>query len=416
MKTSKSRRSAIKSMSFGAAAVLLNKSLAAAGKVAANDTISIGLIGCGGRLKGALWKGIQTLPQLRVDAVCDVYQQNLDSVHAQVGGRSRDVLKTKDYREILDRKDIDAVVIATPNHLHAPLTIDAVRAGKHVYVEKPLTHKLSEGPGVLKAVKGSGLAVQVGAQQRTMPHVVILRDKLKSGELDVGPVHRIDMQWNRNRSPEYGRWNYGGIKEADVDWKRYLGPAPDQPFDPHRMKQWRWIWDFGNGSLGDLMVHWLDCTNYLFDLGMPKRIASLGGNYITKGNWESPDTQKTIFEYPERELIIDFQCTFTNDFEHGSMRILGERGTIYLDRGKWEYSPQTGDGSNKVANKLDVGKSRPGLGSYPGYNAEHYHIKDWIEAAASGRDPVDDVSAGVLSSDVCHHGNIALLERRLVEI
>lgn len=411
-----SRRDAVKTMTFGTAAMLLGQAPLMAAKPSANEIVSLGLIGCGGRMKGALMKGIETLPGLRVDAVCDVFKPNLDSIHAQVGGRSRDVLKTVDYREILDRKDIDAVVIATPNHWHAPMTIDAVNAGKHVYVEKPLTHKLMEGPKVTKAVKASGLAVQVGAQQRTMPHVVILRDKLMSGELDVGPVHRIDMQWNRNRSPEYGRWNYGGIKPETVDWKRYLGPAKDQPFSAHRMKQWRWIWDFGNGSLGDLMVHWLDCTNYLFDLGMPKRIASLGGNYITKGNWECPDTQKAIFEYPDRDLIIDFQCTFTNDFEHGSMRILGERGTVYLDRGKWEYAPQTKEGSNSATEHMDIGKSRPGLGGYPGYNAEHYHFKDWIEAAKAGRDPVDDVDAGVLSSDVCHHGNVALLERRMVEI
>ena len=410
------RREVMQSMTIGTAAILLGRESSFGNPVSANDAIYIGLIGCGGRMKGALLQGIKELPQLRVDAVCDVYEDNLNSIHAQVGGREREVLKTKDYREVLDRKDIDAVVIATPNHWHAAITVDAMDAGKHVYVEKPLTHKLSESR-VLKAMQQrTNVAVQVGAQQRTMPHVVVLKEKLQSGELDVGPVHRIDMQWNRNRSPGIRKSGLN-IPESKIDWKRYLGSAPDQPFDPNRFRQWRWIWDFGNGALGDLMVHWLDCTNFLFDLGLPKRIASMGGNYITKGVWEAPDTQKTIFEYPEKDLIIDFQCTFTNDFEDGSMRILGQRGTIYLDRGRWEFAPQDKEDSSRITEQMDVGMDlKRGMGSYSGYNAEKFHMLDWLDAVKTGKNPVDDIDAGILSSDICHHGNISLLEKRMVEL
>ena len=411
-----SRREVVQSMSIGAAALLLGQNKTLAAKVSANETVSVGLIGCGGRMRGALVKGIEAIPQLRVDAVCDVYDDFLESIHAQVGGRERDIFKTKDYRSILDRDDLDAVVIATPNHWHAPMTIDAMDAGKHVYVEKPLTHKLSEGEGLRAAQKRSSVAVQVGAQQRTMPHVVILRDKLKSGEIDIGPVHRIDMQWNRNRSPQIKKYD-PKIPESAVDWKRYLGNAPDQPFDAFRFRNWRWMWDFGNGALGDLMVHWLDCTNFLFDLDMPKRIASMGGNYITKEVWEAPDTMKTIFEYPDRDMIIDFQCTFTNDHEDGSMRILGQRGTIYLDRGRWEFAPQNPEDSSRITEQMDVGLDKKrGMGSYSGYNAEMYHMLDWLEAANAGKQPVDDIEAGILSSDVCHYGNISLWENRMVEL
>jgi len=411
-----SRREVVQSMSIGAAAVLLGQTSARANPASANEVISVGLIGCGGRMRGALLQGVQAIPRLRVDAVCDVYDDFLNSIHAQVGGRDREVFRTKDYRAVLDMNNLDAVIIATPNHWHAPMTIDAMLAGKHVYVEKPLTHKLTENKGLRDARKRSSVAVQVGAQQRTMPHVVILRDKLKSGEIDIGPVHRIDMQWNRNRSPQIKRID-PKIPESAVDWKRYLGSAPDQPFDAFRFRNWRWIWDFGNGPLGDLMVHWLDCTNFLFDLGLPRRIASMGGNYITKGAWEAPDTIKTIFEYPERDLIIDFQCTFTNDFEDGSMRILGQRGTIYLDRGRWEFAPQDKDDSSVITEQMDVGLDKKrGMGSYSGYNAEKYHMLDWLDAAATGRQPVDDIEAGILSSDVCHYGNISLLENRMVEV
>lgn len=406
--TSLDRRDFIRATS----AVVVASGALTSSRAAKNDIISIGVIGPGGRGRNSLMKSMLKMNDVRIDAVCDVYDYHLRSAHVMAGGRDREVSQHIDYREILDRKDIDAVVIATPDHWHTPITIDAVEAGKDVYVEKPLTHGLDEGPRVIEAVRRTGRKVQVGAQQRTMPHLVELRRRLVSGELDMGPIHKVHMQWNRNHAP-YNKPNYK-IKPSQVDWKRFLGNAPDQPFDAYRMRNWRWIWDFGNGPLCDLMVHWIDATNWLLDLPAPKRIVSLGGNYTTAGAWETPDTIKSVYEYPDRDLLIDFEATFSNNHEDGSMRLMGEKATVYIDRARFEITPQR---RSKVKEEsMVISKGARGLGGYPDYDAAGLHIRDWLTAIREGGDPVDNVEAGVAAANVAHYGNIAYREKRLVEI
>ena len=279
------RRDALKTLGIGAASYSLSGCRTVHQSYIKNETINIGLIGCGGRMRGALVRGLGNIPEKNIVAVCDVYDDFLNSAHVLVGGRDREVQKTKYYEELLNRKDIDAVIVATPDHWHVPITIDAVEAGKHVYVEKPVTHNLAEGQQLIEAVRRTGMTVQVGAQQRTMPHLVVLMQKLDSGEINLGKVTRVHMQWCRNTGPYNGDPSYR-ITEDQVDWKRFLGNAPDQPFDALRMRNWRWIWDFGNGPLGDLMVHWLDATNWLLDLPLPSQVIMSGGKYHRKGRVE----------------------------------------------------------------------------------------------------------------------------------
>ncbi|MCF7848223.1 MAG: Gfo/Idh/MocA family oxidoreductase, partial [Kiritimatiellales bacterium] len=280
---------------------------------AKNETISLGLIGAGNRGRNVLLQAVKQLPGVQVNAVCDVYDEHRNSAHVMAGGREREVFQTVDHRALLARKDIDAVIIATPDHWHVPICIDACEAGKDAYVEKPLIHKLAEGQQIIDAVRRNKRVVQVGAQQRSMPHFIELRRRIKTGELDIGPIHRIHMQWNNNHTP-YSTPPYK-VKPEQVDWQRFLGNAPQQPFDPLRMFKWRFRWDFGNGLLGDFMIHWLDSINWLFDLPMPGRIASIGGHYTTQGDWEAPDTIKTTYEYPELDLLADFESTYTNNHE-----------------------------------------------------------------------------------------------------
>jgi predicted dehydrogenase len=365
-------------------------------------------------MRGALLPPIAKHHGMRIDAVCDVYDAFLRSAHVQAGGQDREIMMTADYRRILDSKEIDVVVIATPDHWHSPLTIAACEAGKHIYVEKPLTHKLEEGPLVVEAARRTGMKVQVGAQQRTMPHLVELRRRMNSGEADIGPVHRVHMQWNRNHTPFHK--GIPKIGPDEVDWKIFLGNAPQQPFDPWRMRNWRWMWDFGNGPLGDLMVHWLDCTNWLLDLPMPSRIVALGGNYSTAGAWETPDTIHTVFEYPERKLQVDFVATFCNDHEDGSMRLFGEHATVYVDRGRFEITSQGNRYKEGKSEEMVVGEGPRGMGDYSDYDAAGLHLQDWIDAIREDRQPVDHPEAAVLPAAVCHHGNTAYREHRLVEI
>lgn len=409
------RREAMKILGIGTAGMTLGGYQATAQGYAKNETLNLGLIGCGGRMR-SLHRGMEPIPGTQVVAVCDVYQDFLRSIHALVGGRDRDVFQTRYHEELLQRKDIDAVIVATPDHWHVPITIDAMEAGKDVYVEKPLTHKLEEGPRVISAQKRTGRKVQVGAQQRTMPHLVVLKQKLDSGEIDVGKISRVHMQWCRNTGP-YREPKYK-ISQDQVDWKRFLGNAPDQPFDALRMRHWRWIWDFGNGPLGDLMVHWLDATNWLLNLPYPSQVVMSGGKYYRKGRTETPDITNCIMEFPELDMQMDYVSSWSNNLHKACTFIMGTDATIYLDRNRWELTPQRPNSEPvaPVSESLLASEGPRGIDHAITYNAQTLHISDWLEAIRQDRDPVDHVEAGVQAASVCHHGNISYLQKRFVQL
>jgi hypothetical protein len=201
----------------------------------ANETIGIGCIGCGGRFRH-LQRALRKIEGVQIVAVCDVYEENLQTARQLTDSK---VAATKNYQEILGRKDVDAVLIATPDHWHVPITIAACEAGKDVYVEKPLTHDLKEGKAVIDAQNRHQRIVQVGMQQRSMPQFLEAHDIVQSGEL--GAIHKVHLNWNRNQPR--GTTSVE-VDPSQIDWKGFLGSAPDQPFDPFRFRQWRWFWDF----------------------------------------------------------------------------------------------------------------------------------------------------------------------------
>src|SRR5262249_27364239 len=158
--------------------------------------------------------------------------------------------------------------------------------GKDVYVEKPLTHKLEEGRAVIDAQNKHKRIVQVGTQQRSMPHLIQAAELVRKGRLGAG--HKIHLTWNRNS--DRARRGPQGVDPKRLDWKGFLGNAPNQPFDDYRFRNWRWFWDFGNGILTDLMVHWIDVVHWHFDLDHPLRAVTTGDNFISQGVWQTPDT------------------------------------------------------------------------------------------------------------------------------
>src|SRR5262245_41200872 len=253
----------------------------AVGALGANDTLNVGCIGTGGRCR-ALMKSLAQVPQVRIAAVCDVYDVNLDLARKLADPKA---FTTKKYKEVLDRKDIDAVLIGSPDHWHVAMTVDACAAGKDVYVEKPLTHSLEEGKAVIEAQNKHQRIVQVGTQQRSMPQFEKAKELIKAGRL--GKVHKVHLTWNRNT--DRVRKGPQGVDPKLVDWKAFLGSAPDQPFDEYRFRNWRWFWDFGGGIFTDLMVHFIDVAHWYLDLDHPQRAVSVGGNYISKDIWQTPD-------------------------------------------------------------------------------------------------------------------------------
>src|SRR3954470_7159504 len=276
---------------------------------AANEMITVGCIGTGGRCR-RLMQSLATIQGVKIAAVCDIWDFHLEEGRklAQLGA-----FTTKDYRAVLDRKDIDAVLIGTPDHWHVPIMVDACAAGKDVYVEKPLTHDLSEGQRAIEAQNRSSRIVQVGTQQRSMPHLLKAFEIVKSGQL--GEIHKVHLTWNRN-TPRSARPNLN-IDPKTVDWKRFLGTAKDQPFDEYRFRQWRWFWDFGGGIFTDLMVHWIDVVHWYLDLDHPTTAASIGDHFQAKDLWETPDTVQTVMKYPvaknpDQGVQAYFEGTFVN--------------------------------------------------------------------------------------------------------
>jgi len=378
----------------------------------ANDTVAIGCIGTGGRAQ-MLMRNMEALKGGRITAVCDVWDDNLGKAKQIAGAQ---VFSSKDYRAILDRKDIDAVLIGAPDHQHVPLTIAAMQAGKDVYVEKPLTHRLSEGPEIIQAQQRTGRIVQVGMQQRSMPHIQKGYEIVKSGK--IGPIHKVHLSWNRNQ-PRWERVNYN-IPPASVDWKTWLGSAPAQPFDEYKFRQWRWFWDFGGGIFTDLMVHWIDVVHWFCDLDHPQEAASIGDWFAAKGVWETPDTVQTVMRYPDREVQVYFEGTFVNARNAAMVEFMGTEGTLYIDRGRYELYPERRKpfGAPAEPAKFEysewiLGSGPRGADFYDKPNGELLHLQAWIDAVRARRQPNAPVAAGVSAASAAHLANQALREGKV---
>jgi predicted dehydrogenase len=364
----------------------------------ANETLNIGCIGTGGRCR-QLMQALKEVPGTRITAVCDVWDQHLAAGKALAADGA---FSTKHHEELLARNDVDAVIIGAPDHQHVPLTIAACAAGKDVYVEKPLTHDLSEGAAVIEAQNKHNRVVQVGTQQRSMPQFQEAREIIKSGQL--GEIHKAHLTWNRN-TPRWIRTAYN-IDPATVDWQRFLGNAPEQPFDEYRFRNWRWFWDFGGGIFTDLMVHHIDIVHWFMDVDHPVEAASIGDMCNAKDVWQTPDTVQTLLRYPERELQVYFEGTFANARNGEMLEFMGSEATLYLDRGRMEIIPER---KKKIApRELVLGDGPRGADFYDLPKGEVLHLANWVECIRSRQKPIAPAEAGVSAASAAHLANQSL--------
>jgi predicted dehydrogenase len=398
-----SRREWLESLGIGAAGLVTAGYTTTAKGFAANETITVGCIGTGGRCR-RLMQSLATIPGVKIAAVCDIWD-----FHLAEGKKlaQPDAFSTKDHRALLDRKDIDAVVIGTPDHWHVPTTVDACTAGKDVYVEKPLTHELSEGQRVIDAQNKHNRIVQVGTQQRSMPHLQKAYEIVKSGQL--GEIHKVHLTWNRN-TPRSARPNLN-IDPKTVDWKRFLGTAKPQPFDEYRFRQWRWFWDFGGGIFTDLMVHWIDVVHWYLDLDHPTTAASVGDHFQAKDLWETPDTVQTLMKYPgvknsDSSVQAYFEGTFVNARNAAMCEFMGSEATLYIDRGRYEIHPERR--SKLKASELILGDGPRGADFYNQPDGELLHLANWIECIRTRKRPACPAEVGVSSASAAHLANRSL--------
>jgi predicted dehydrogenase len=391
MPTSPSRRSFLRASATTAAFAL-----PAINALGANERLNIGLIGTGGRCRH-LMQALARLPNTRMAGLCDVYEPNLDLARKLADPKA---FTTGNFHELLKRKDIDAVLIAAPDHWHVPMTVAACAAGKDVYVEKPLTHDLTEGAAVIEAQNRHKRIVQVGTQQRSMPQFLRARELIRDGKL--GRVHKVHLTWNRNtdrvrRGPQ-------NVDPAKLDWQGFLGSARKQPFDAYRFRNWRWFWDFGNGILTDLMVHFIDVVHWYLDLDHPLKAVTVGDNYISRGIWETPDTIQTLLVYPN-ELQVYFEGTFCNARNGAMLEFMGTDATVYLDRGRYELHPEVR--SKAKPEETILGKGNRGRDFYDQPDGELLHLSHWIDCIRQRRRPNCPAEAGVSAAAAAHLANLA---------
>jgi predicted dehydrogenase len=364
----------------------------------ANDTLQVGLIGVGGRCRH-LVQSFPKIPNVKITAVCDVWDANLEAAKKLAAPNA---FATKHHEELLARKDVDAVLIATPDHWHVPITVDACKAGKDVYVEKPLTHDLEEGKAVIAAQNEHKRKVQVGVQQRSMPHIIKANEILRSGL--IGKVHKVHCCWNRNA--DRARRYKDPMDPKSVDWKRFLGNAKDQPFDAYRFRQWRWFWDFGGGIFTDLMVHWIDVVHWFLDLDHPASAASIGDWYSAKDVWETPDTVQTLLRYPDKDVQVYFDGTFSSN-RYGSMvEFMGTEATLYVDRGRYEVIPDRGKKKPQPSSLILGTDQRRGLDFYDKPDGELVHLANWVECIRDrSKTPTAPAESGVSAASPAHLAN-----------
>lgn len=394
------RRELLKGLGYAAVGGYLGTSRG----YAANETITVGCIGTGGRTR-VLMKALARIPGVRIAAVCDVWDTNLATAKELADPQA---FATKEYRQLLDRKDIDAVVIGSPNHQHVPMLTAACSAGKDVYIEKPLTHRLAEGPAALEVQNRYNRIVQVGMQQRSMPQFQKGYELVKSGQL--GPIRKVHLTWNRNAAR--GAVVYH-IDPATVDWKAWLGNARPQPFDPYRFREWRWYWDFGGGVLADLMVHYIDIAHWYLGVNHPDKAMSIG-NKFTSPQWETPDTEQTLLQYPGAQVY--FESTFLNARNGAMLEFMGTEATLYLDRGRLEVfperkrDPRNSNPAMPTEPEMQwvLGTGPKGADFYDVPDGEVLHLSNWLECVRSRQTPNAPVEAGISAASAAHLGNIAL--------
>ena len=387
----------------------------------ANERVRVGLIGCGGRGMFDA-KLMRDVPNAEFVAVCDLYPPHLAKAKEWAGTSAKEF---KDFRRLLEQKDIDAVLIATPDHWHAIPTVLACQAGKDVYVEKPLAHNIQEGRTMVEAARRHNRVVQMGAQQRSAPHYAEVARIIQSGEL--GRVHFVRI-WNyTNMFPNgVGRGPDSDPPEG-VDWDMYLGPAPYVPFNKNRfIGTYRWFWDYGGGLVTDFGIHRFDSMQQIMKADAPVSVTASGGRYGLTDGAETPDVVQVTYQYPGFILSYEacmlnahgaggrtpgkkyYQARGADDRPHGEA-YYGANGTLIADRLGFEIYPESDTTSEPGA----AGREQRSEGfrmqrkEMSAEDATASHVKNFIECVRSRKKPAADVEIGHRSTIVAHLGNIA---------
>jgi predicted dehydrogenase len=349
----------------------------------ANDTVRIGVIGAGQRMKGLLEAADKVGPY-QIVAVSDAYAPHRDAIKDRSNGLATTHL---DYREVL-QQDIDAVIIASPDHWHVPMAIDALKAGKDVYLEKPVTHTMEEGTALTKAVRSSKQVLQCGMQQRSWAHFRDAIDLIQAGSL--GRVVQVRTYWWQNYQRD---WPKKPIDQQALDWKLWLGSAPDQPYSEEKFFHWRWFWNFGGGAMTDLFTHWIDLVHWAMRIDQPRQAHMLADKYVFE-QWDCPDTIQAAFRYPGFDVV--FEGMMSSSIDDGGLEFRGTEATLKINRGGFTVHRE---GVPREQNPVLTGHSyRDGTID---------HMENFFDCIKSRKEPNAPVEAGVAAARAGQIGNLA---------
>jgi predicted dehydrogenase len=347
----------------------------------------LGVLGVRGRGRD-LVRGFSAFDDVEIAYLCDpdleVVPKALQALPERHKRRPKVV---QDLREVLADKSVDAVVVAAPDHWHALATVWACQAGKHVYVEKPISHNLVEGRRMVQAARKHKRVVQVGTQRRSGEYLAKAAEVARSGQLGKVPFARA---WIAGHRKSIGKKADAAVP-AKVDYNLWLGPAAERPFNPNRFHyNWHWFWDYGTGELGNNGIHGLDVIRWLLDLDAPKRITSGGGKFFYDDDQETPDTQIVTFDFPRCSVVWEHRIWAKTGLRNESfgIELVGEKGTLVIDSKGWHV-----ENGPKLAEKTSP--------------TERPHLRNFLDCIASGRKPAADVEEGHKSTRLCHLGNIA---------
>jgi predicted dehydrogenase len=365
----------------------------------ANDKIVVGVIGCGSQGRWNM-RDFLRQPDVQIAAVCDVYEANLNEAREMTDGKAATF---KDFRKLLERKDLDAVIIATPDHWHAMPAIYACDAGKDVYVEKPLSHTIQEGRKMVDAARRNKRVVQMGTQQRSGQHFQKAVEIVRSGKL--GKVVFV-RTWNYSNELPQG---IGNPPDTDplpgLDWDMWLGPAPYVHYNRNRcLGNFRWFWDYAGGKITDWGTHLIDVVHWAMDVDAPNTVYAAGGKYCIPDNRETPDNLEVTYEYP------GFMMNYSNRIVNGygidgrsyGIQFQGTQGTLFVDRAGFEFTPElqrVGDESAPPAEKPFKGEGSP----------QHLpHVRNFLDCVKSRQAPASEIEIGHRSTTASLLGNISL--------
>ena len=360
----------------------------------ANERVQLGLIGAGERGRGDMGKFVKS-GIVDVTAVCDIYGAQIDAAQ-QIAPKAKSF---SDHRKLLEMKEVDAVLIGVPDHWHASVAIDALNAGKDVYVEKPLTLKIEEGPPIVKAARVNNRICQVGMQQRSGKHYL----EAKALYMDTGKLGKVTLArtwWHGNtyhlrKAPDR-------LKDlpSNLDWAHFLGPLKWRDWDPQQYWNWRAYLDFGGGQVTDLFTHWIDVVHMFMGADIPVAAQASGGVYNYKDGRTAPDTINVLLEYPQ-QFTATFEATLVPGITGAAVEFCGTTGRLWIDRSRYEFTP-VGRGTQPTVVRAST-------------DLDQDHIQNFLDCVKSRKLPNGDVLIGHRSAQASHLGNISYMQKRRID-